>query len=349
MSTVSAEEALGRVLAAVRADGGALLTCEPAGMMFTGGAVQGLPAASCHPFFDIEVGSSSARSFTALARSRRASAWSRDRHVPGQGTDSPESHPDQRLGEEFLGPWGYVDELRAAFVAGGSCWGVVSLVRAAPGRAFSTHDQEVLSSLTAPLGAALRGGALAAWSATSAHETAVVILDGPDVVEASDRARVWLPELRDGGRQRDDVYRGLDYLRAVLARDPDVPVQLRADDGRLLTAHGQRLDGGRLAVVLVPAAPSRLVGSVLRAHGLTPREAEVCLLMCRGDSDQQIARALGVTLHTAQGFAKAVRSKLGAPSRAAVAGRLFADHYLADFLSAVSARHSEPAATATQG
>jgi DNA-binding CsgD family transcriptional regulator len=344
MAPAAHDEALARVLAVAPADGAALLTCEPAGMMFTGGAVQGLPAASCHSFFEIEVGSTSPRSFAALARSRRASVWSQDcsggRAAPARGA----AEADQRLWEDFLAPWGYVDELRVAFLAAGSCWGVVSLVRSR--RGFSDRDRDALAAAAGGIGSALRAAALHAWSATSTHETAVVIFEGPDVVEATERAREWLPELRDPSRHRTDVYRGLDYLRALLAHEHDAPVHVRADDGRLLTAHAQALDGGRLAVVLAPAAPTRVVDSVLRAHGLTPREAEVCLLMCRGDSDQQIARALGVTLNTAQGFAKAVRTKLGVPSRAAVAGLLFAGHYFDDFLSAVSARHAAPSAPA---
>jgi ATP/maltotriose-dependent transcriptional regulator MalT len=52
---------------------------------------------------------------------------------------------------------------------------------------------------------------------------------------------------------------------------------------------------------------------------LTSREREVVRLLVGGLSDKEIAAALGITRHTASHHVRAIRAKLGVPSRAAVA------------------------------
>lgn len=52
---------------------------------------------------------------------------------------------------------------------------------------------------------------------------------------------------------------------------------------------------------------------------LTPREAEVALLMARGLTTRQVAERLDVSIHTARTHCERVLSKLDVPSRAAVA------------------------------
>jgi DNA-binding NarL/FixJ family response regulator len=55
---------------------------------------------------------------------------------------------------------------------------------------------------------------------------------------------------------------------------------------------------------------------------LTAREAQVALLMARGDRNRVIASALGTSVHTVRRQAERVLSKLGVSTRAAIAGRI---------------------------
>lgn len=57
---------------------------------------------------------------------------------------------------------------------------------------------------------------------------------------------------------------------------------------------------------------------LVQRYGLTKREAEVCLLMARGERNQRIARRLGITEHTIKLHARKVLTKLGISSRSAV-------------------------------
>lgn len=94
-----------------------------------------------------------------------------------------------------------------------------------------------------------------------------------------------------------------------------------------------RIGGARLAVPLLgregalvtvervglplPDAPA-----LSARFGLTPREAEVALLLARGQTDRQVAETLTVSHSTARRHAERALQKLGIQSRAAVAARV---------------------------
>ena len=61
---------------------------------------------------------------------------------------------------------------------------------------------------------------------------------------------------------------------------------------------------------------------LVTTRGLTPRQAEVALLLARGASDQQVAETLAISPHTARKHAEHIFSKLGVHSRKAMALRL---------------------------
>lgn len=87
---------------------------------------------------------------------------------------------------------------------------------------------------------------------------------------------------------------------------------------------GEALLGSDRPLVLVrfdPAtAMTRHTPASLRARfGLSPREAQVALLLADGASNARIADTLRVTPHTARRHTEHVRDKLGAENRAAVA------------------------------
>jgi DNA-binding CsgD family transcriptional regulator len=80
----------------------------------------------------------------------------------------------------------------------------------------------------------------------------------------------------------------------------------------------------RAADASLPLAQRELVGS----SGLTPREREVLRLLCAGHADKEIAAALGISRRTASNHVAALRAKLDAPSRAALAAIAVRDDFV---------------------
>jgi len=79
-------------------------------------------------------------------------------------------------------------------------------------------------------------------------------------------------------------------------------------------------------VVVRPASPPLPDEAELRErYGLSPREAEVALLLARGRSSREISQLLAISPHTARHHAENALGKIGAPGRKAIALRLLAD------------------------
>ena len=80
-------------------------------------------------------------------------------------------------------------------------------------------------------------------------------------------------------------------------------------------ARAGRLDANSVAAVLEAAGqhPPRLA----RPAGLTEREAEVVGLLARGLQTKQIARALGISIKTADRHVQNAYAKIGVSTRAA--------------------------------
>ena len=69
----------------------------------------------------------------------------------------------------------------------------------------------------------------------------------------------------------------------------------------------------RMGIVLPSVASLRL------QFRLTPREAQVALLLAKGASDAEVALALGLSVHTARHHGEHVFAKIGIHSRKALA------------------------------
>jgi DNA-binding CsgD family transcriptional regulator len=86
------------------------------------------------------------------------------------------------------------------------------------------------------------------------------------------------------------------------------------------------LDSDRLFVVVVEAGESDAVAeSRIRSRfGLTPRQTQVARMLAQRYSSKEIARQLGVTVHTARRHSEAVLQRLGIHRRSDVAAALAA-------------------------
>jgi DNA-binding NarL/FixJ family response regulator len=88
-----------------------------------------------------------------------------------------------------------------------------------------------------------------------------------------------------------------------------------------------------LAMMKVAASGQRIVGQETAAEArrtgqgdgprvLTPREAEITREVCRGVSDKEIARKLGIAVNTVNVHLSSIRRKLGVSNRTQLALRL---------------------------
>lgn len=77
-----------------------------------------------------------------------------------------------------------------------------------------------------------------------------------------------------------------------------------------------------ISVDLPSSAQAPIRKELMVQHGLTGREADVALLLRRGQRNRQIAAELGITEHTARRHTERILQKLGVESRAAVAEML---------------------------
>lgn len=317
-----------RLRAELGSDGGALLLMDPVTRLFTSGAVDALPESSCHPFFAFEL-SDEPRTFRRMAAQRARGSTVSDVH-----------EPDEPFVRDVLVPHGHGAEIRAVCADTTAVWGGVSLWRQVGAAPFRAGDVGRLDRLVEGVASDLRAAVVGSLGEPTAVEPAAahraaVVLDAGDVVEGSPDLDDVLREL---GHSATDEYRHLDHLRALASRDPQFSTVIRTTRG-WLTAHGTPLGRGRVAVTITAAGPEQLLGARVVAAGLTMREIEVTRLLCRGLSEREIARELGVSAHTAHDHVRSVRRKLGVRSRAEVSATIFAERYFDRFLGSAALSH----------
>lgn len=311
----------------IAADGGALLVMDPVTRLFSTGAVDELPAASCHPFFEFEL-TEEPRTFRRLVAERREAS-----------AVAAGAAPDDPLVRDVLTPYGFGAEVRAVCASGQAVWGGITLWRAAGAPPYTPAEVARLQRLSTDVGEELRHAVVGSLSAASGEGTAppgLLVLQDGVVAESSPDADALLREL---GHGRSDEYRHLDHLRALCSGPVPFSTVLRTSEG-WITAHGTRLGTGRVAITLTTAGPEMLLGARVLAAGLSAREIEVTRLLCRGLSDREVARELGVSEHTAHDHVRSVRRKLGVRSRAEVSAAIFADRYFDGFLATAAVTHS---------
>jgi DNA-binding CsgD family transcriptional regulator len=316
----------GEVRALVGYDGAFWATTDPATVLVTGAHVEDLPRETAPLVYENEYLHEDVNKFSRLARGPRP-----------VGTMSEATGGDlrrSRLHRE-VGAWsGFPgDNLRAAFVAGGACWGVCGLVRADPRRHFTQADLSFMASICGHLGDGLRAAVLLA--AVKGHPPgapdpgpAVIVLAGERVRSASAGATALLDELA-GGFEPDDPGRLPSVLVAVAGAAGHAVVRTRV--GRWLELHGMRLEdadgSAQVAVVVGPARPPRLAEVVMSAYGLTAREREVAQLIVSGASTAEASAALHISPYTLQDHLRSIFDKVGVRSRGELTATVFERHH----------------------
>jgi DNA-binding CsgD family transcriptional regulator len=311
-----------------------VLTTDPETLLPSGGSVEGFDPADCAPFWDNELLDPDFNKFADVARNVDPVVTLLD------ATDGdPDRSPRHR---NLYAGLGAGDELRVAFVAGNSCLGVGAFVRAAGDGAFTREElvdaRELLPVATTVLRRAL--GRL--HQATTGQAPVVIMLDGAGRVTAMSAggSRI-LDDLRTDGLEQLELP-GVVLAAATKARwsrtATTLTTRLRGRSGQWHRLHVAPMEGevGAVALTVEPARADDLALILLDSYGLTTRETEVVLLLCRGLSTKDIAAELMISAHTVRDHVKAVYDKAGVTSRGELVAGLFSNHALSRFHGSVS-------------
>jgi DNA-binding CsgD family transcriptional regulator len=108
-------------------------------------------------------------------------------------------------------------------------------------------------------------------------------------------------------------------------------LHLHTPSGRWLMLYASRLsrpsNHGQIAILFEVAQPTEIAPLLFQAYQLTKREGEVTQLSLRGQSTQEIAQTLHISLNTVQDHLKAIFEKVNVSSRRELAGRIFVQQY----------------------
>lgn len=229
---------------------------------------------------------------------------------------------------EIYRPLGFSHELRAAFTADGSCWGVAGLLRGAGGSDFSDDEVTFFESATAVIASGIRRAVLAApGSGGPAPGSAVIVVAHDGTVTATTpKAREVLSDPTQSGNRRVGLA-VRSVVAAVRLRDVDhASARVRDRNGAWMTVTAAPLEDGqtnRQVVVTIESTPgSDLAALLLAAHGLTRREQEVCREILAGRSTAEIAATLFISANTVQDHLKSVFDKVGIRTRRELVARL---------------------------
>jgi DNA-binding CsgD family transcriptional regulator len=329
------DEAAARLNRVVPFDGACWHTLDPGSDLITQHRLQDLP--DRFPILaNNEYAVEDVNKFAQLARAPRKAATMRD-----ATNGHPERSPRFR---DLLTPAGLGPELRSVFVADGTTWGALILVRRAGAPEFDEREVELLADTSGLFARAVRRGLVAEASKSPmppADAPGVVELDaGGTPIRLSSSAEPLLAEL-SGTTVEDGVLAPAlqaiaSATRASIASaSPELPAlpssAVKTPAGTWLVLHGALLGterSGEVAVFLQRAHPTLVAPLLLKAHGLTPREQDVAQLTLRGATANQTAARLQISPHTVNDHLKAIFEKTGARTRGELSATVFFGEHL---------------------
>jgi DNA-binding CsgD family transcriptional regulator len=241
------------------------------------------------------------------------------------------------------------DELRAVLHAGACTWGILQLNRKQGGRPFDAAERRFLSDVAPLAGRALRRALLTESAAPIAQRAIGMLILGPDgkVVDATQEAEEWLEDVAAGWRIYDDSLLHPELLNLALAMSGKDQAPRRAT---LRTTHGVWLtvqvsalsESDNVAMVLQPAKASEILPLLLKAYGLSKREAEIAQLISKGLTTQEIAERLFLSQHTVRDHVKAIFEKVQVSSRGELTSKLFFEQNFPELEKAVLESFNRP-------
>lgn len=247
---------------------------------------------------------------------------------------------------KLLQPLGFDDELRAVFRAGDSAWGLVSLMRGDGRAPFTSQETEMVASLAAPIGEALRVRARpteALGGLVRHDQPGLMLFDAnTELVSTNEQAKAWLAELPEDRGLPTDL--GIEVPMWVLATvfraaagcpghgDGTARARVRTRRGPWLVCHAScvRDAGGspqNTVAVIEAAKAAEIAPIIVQAYDLSDREQQITRLIARGASTTEIASELFLSSHTVRDHVKAIFGKVEVASRGELVAKLFAEYY----------------------
>lgn len=316
----------------------AVMTTDPETRLPAGGVVEGFSPELCVPFWDNELTDPDFLKFADLAKSFEPMGTLYEA-LDGELERSPRY-------TKMYAPMGVADELRVSFVVGASWVAIGSFVRAREDGIFTHQELADVRQLLPIANRALRG-ALGRGYPIEEETPVVIMLDGSDNVTAMTPGGQEV--LEDLKTQTDTEMPGLVQIVAAKARRARSPetltTRMQNRHGRWLRIHMSPVEGDPGAVIMTtsPAYPGDIVHALLDSYGLTEREKDIALHICRGMSTKEIAAELMISAHTVRDHVKVLFSKANVASRGALMAQLFTDNVLGGMESRVRHIESVPA------
>ncbi len=330
--TIVLDEALAALHSVSRFSWCALMTVDPQTLLPTGGVVEGFSAEACAPFWDNELLAPGFNKFNTLARST---------DTVGTLVEATDGDLERApIYQALYAPLGVADELRAALMVGSTCWAVAVLLRARDDGPFPDHEVDQVRALTPYIARGIKN-AVCRLDAEALGPAAMLVIDGTNRIEQlTIKAGQLLDALRTPGVNEPGLPAivGAATTRARSSRtSTHLATRVRDTSGRWLRVTAVPMEGGtgRVAVMIEPARAADLTPILLESYGLTEREVEIVTLLARGLSTKEIAAELTLSSHTVRDHIKTIFGKTNVNSRGELVARLFAEHLLDGFHSAV--------------
>jgi DNA-binding CsgD family transcriptional regulator len=231
--------------------------------------------------------------------------------------------------------------IAALRTSGGEVWGALALYRD-PGRPmFDDADMDFMRSVAAHLAEGARRGLLIGEATNPEGPEApglIVLASDWSVESATPGVERWLSELPGGDWDKEHLPPAVLSVAGHAQRaavNPGATGQIAfarvlSRAGRWIVLHGATLESGksrRVAVIVEPAHPARIVPLLMAAYQLTDREQAVTRHVLQGMSTSEIAESLFISAHTVQEHLKKIFAKTGVRSRRDLVGKVFFTHY----------------------
>ena len=206
-------------------------------------------------------------------------------HVRSLDTATRSAWGESRRYRDIMRPVGLGDELRAALVVGGHCWGYLCLHREDGAFGFTAAEADLIRRLAPHIAHALRQAVLLHRPVPDGQRRpGVVLLDERmELVASTPEADALLPLIGYGSTRLPLPVSVYSVAAALLTADRPPSLRVRAATGGWLSLHASKLASPtetRIAVVVEPAEPHSTVGMLLAAYGLTARELDVAGTFC---------------------------------------------------------------------
>lgn len=306
-------------------DWAAVMITDPETHLPSGGVVQGFAPEACGPFWENELVDPDFNKFSDLAR-----------RIDPVATLVEAVDGDLERSPRFRGLYaglGAADELRVAFTAGSTCLAIGAFVRAAPDGPFTAEEVAAVRALRPLATTLLRRQPGRIHQDLTVHPPVVLLLDGADgIASMTVGGEKLLDDLRVNGV--DGEVPGVVKVAAAKARMRGVTshltTRLRGRSGRWLRLHASPVEGDRdtVAVTVETARPDDLLRIALDSLGLTERETEITLHVCRGLASKDIAAELSISTHTVRDHLKVIYDKAGVAGRGELVASLISNHIL---------------------